>query len=204
MMERELKLTAANKDTLDEILTCELVTAVCVSNPDADAVAFEAIYYDTEDLQLEALRCGLRARAEGDVLRAAMKLPGELINGLSQRIEYEAALEKWPKSFNDFPQGDLLDALSERISMKATMVERVRVSMSRRIRMLEVDGAQVELVADHGVISGLRGEQLLDEIELELKHGEVEPMIALGETLKHRFELSYSNKTKLGIGLSLC
>jgi len=204
MMERELKLTAADEATLDEILACELVTAACVSDPEADAVAFEAIYYDTEDLTLQAQRCGLRARAEGSALRAAMKLPGKLINGLSERIEYEAILESWPKSFNDFPQGELFEALSERISMEAKMVERVRVSMSRRIRLLEVDGAKIELVADHGLITGQKGKQVLDEIELELKQGEVEPMIALGESLKRHYGLAFSSNTKLGIGLSLC
>ena len=204
MMERELKLTAVDADTLDQILACDLVTAVCVSDPAAEAISFEAVYYDTEDLQLEAQRCGLRARAEGEVLRAAMKLPGEIIDGLSERIEFEATLESWPETFNDFPRGDLFNALSERISMEAKMVARVRVSMSRRIRMLELEGAKIELVTDHGLIKGLNGEQQLDEIELELKQGGVAPMLALGESLKSRFGLTYSTTTKLGIGLSLC
>jgi len=204
MMERELKLTVSDRATLDAILESDLVKSVCISDLHADAVAFNAVYYDTEDRKLESLRCGLRARQEGEVLRAAMKLPGQIVDGLSERVEFEADLSAWPTSFRDFPEGDLRAALSERIELDAVMVERVRVRMARRIRVLQVEGTKIELVADHGTIAGLKGEHQLDEIELELKQGHVAPMIQLGEALKMRYGLAFSEKTKLGIGLSLC
>ncbi len=203
-MERELKLTAPDEQTLDAILAHTTIQSICVSDPLASAQAFTAIYYDSEDFALARARCGLRARQEGERLRAAIKLPGRIVDGLSERVEYEADLHNWPSKFRDFPEGDLLASLTEHVDLDAIMVERVQVSMARRIRVLEIEATKIELVADHGIITGLKGKQRLDEIELELMEGEVEPMIALGEMIKTGFGLRYSDQTKLGIGLSLC
>ncbi len=203
-MERELKLTAPDERALNAILLDHRIRRICVSDPETDPQLFRAIYYDSRDLVLEQARCGLRARQEGERLRAAMKMPGKIIDGLSERLELEADLEHWPTSFRDFPESELLVALSRHVDLDATMVERVHVSMERRILLLETAETKIELVADHGLIRGLKGEQALDEIELELKEGSVEPMLELGETIRSAFDLRYSEKTKLGIGLSLC
>lgn len=204
MVEQELKLTARDRQTLDAVLASDVVRDCCVSDPDAGPIHFLAKYYDTRDAILQENMFGLRARREGNRMRATFKMRGRIRDGLCQRIEYETDLEVWPKNFRDFPISDLRTELEQYVDLDTPLVERVRVDMQRRIRMLEIDGTLIELAADDGVISGLHGSATQYEIELELKEGSVRQITAMGAVLRDRFPLEPSVMTKLGIGLLLC
>lgn len=204
LLEQELKLVAENADVLEAILQSELVKQAGTCEGTHGPERFHAIYYDTPTLELEQKRHSLRARMEGDRMVAAFKLPGSIVNGLSRRVEYETPIESWLKTAADLPESDLKREVLKILTLRSSLVPRVEVNMQRTIRMLESEGSHFELVADRGVIKGTHGECVLHELELELKRGEVEPVLRLGKQIADAFGLTPSHKTKHEIGLSLC
>lgn len=203
MLEQELKLTAPDEDTLDAVLAAELITSACTDETLMPPRRFLAVYYDTESGVLERARCALRVRWEGEGFRAAFKLPGNIVEGLSQREEYEADIDSWISRAGELPEGLLREKVAEHIRLDQPLQERVRVDMQRTIRWLRYQQAVIELVVDQGTITGLNGETELYEVELELKQGPLQAIIELGEQLVSAFELIPSTRTKYEIGLSL-
>lgn len=186
------------------------MTALVDPDSDTDPAPrhFLGIYYDTAEGELAAQRCSLRARKEDGVLMAALKLAGGIENGLSCRMEYEASLDKLLETAADLPEGELKDEVAKLISLDAPLDQQVEVDMQRSIRDLLVPGedgvvSKVELVADEGVIRAAGLSESLYEIELELKEGDIAPILELGERLKTQFELTPSERTKHQIGLAL-
>ncbi|MEJ2177025.1 MAG: hypothetical protein P8Y12_03540 [Gammaproteobacteria bacterium] len=114
------------------------------------------------------------------------------------------ALELEKKRHSLLPESDLKREVLKILTLRSSLVPRVEVNMQRTIRMLESEGSHFELVADRGVIKGTHGECVLHELELELKRGEVEPVLRLGKQIADAFGLTPSHKTKHEIGLSLC
>jgi len=203
VLEQELKLTAPDEDTLDAVLAAELITSACTDETLMPPRRFLAVYYDTESGVLERARCALRVRWEGEGFRAAFKLPGNIVEGLSQREEYEADIDSWISRAGELPEGLLREKVAEHIRLDQPLQERVRVDMQRTIRWLRYQQAVIELVVDQGTITGLNGETELYEVELELKQGPLQAIIELGEQLVSAFELIPSTRTKYEIGLSL-
>ena len=204
LLEQELKLVADNADVLEAILDSELVKQAGICEGTHGPERFHAIYYDTSELELEKTRHSLRARMEGDHLVAAFKLPGSIVDGLSRRVEYEAPLRDWLRTPDDLPESELKRQVLSILIPDAMLLPRVEVDMHRSIRILESGGSQFELVADRGVIKGAHGECQLHELELELKRGDVEPVLRLGQQIADQFGLKPSHMTKHEIGLSLC
>ncbi len=204
MLERELKLTAPDPGTLDAVLSSDLVKEACISPIETEARQFLGVYYDTENLDFERLRCSLRARKEGDKFRAAFKLAGSMVDGWSQREEYEEDIENWLFTLDDLPEGDFKQRVTSIVDLKIALIQRVMVDMSRTIRNLKVVDSSIELVADQGVIRGTNGARKIYEIELELKRGKADALLEFGGILQSQFALSPSTQTKHSIGLSLC
>lgn len=209
MYEQEIKLTAEYSNTLDQVLKSKLVRRLDIADGgNRNAVPYRGIYYDTEQHQLESSRCTLRVRSEGDKWRAAVKYGGGIRNGLSQRHELQTDLADWPKHVKQFnvaqlPDGELKQKLVEIIPETATVFARVYVDMKRIIRNLNFEGTEIELAVDSGTITSAGKKVTLHEVELELKLGDLENMIKLGEMFTQLFPLVQSIMSKHRIGLQL-
>ncbi len=203
MLEQELKFTVADAAVLDEVLGSSLIGSLVEGDTDPPAERFHAVYYDTPDSHLEVLRCSLRARREGMRFRAALKLPGTLVDGLSQREEYEADIDRWPASVADLPGGEFRRRVEELIPADSSLVPRIEVDMLRRVVHLSAGSSQVELVLDEGEIRAGGRQAALCEIELELMRGDVADVLELGAELERAFPLRRSLLSKHAIGISL-
>ena len=203
MLEQELKFTVDDVSVLDEVLRSELIRPLVRGSSEPAAQRFHAVYYDTPEMQLESLRCSLRARKEGREFRAALKMPGHIIDGLSRREEYEIDIEDWPDAVSDLPDEEFRLRVGELISTDSELVAQVEVDMWRRAVNLAVGESQVELVLDHGEVRAGGRRTDLRELELELKRGEVADVLALGEALEKRFPLNRSVLSKHAIGIRL-
>lgn len=205
MYEQELKLTAAEHAVLARVLQSECVQRLDTGVGNRDAARYLGIYYDTESRALEAARCSLRARLEGDVWRAALKYRGTMENGLSRRRELETDIDGELACADDLPPGDFKAAALAVIAPHAPLVEYLRVDMRRSIRNLLFDGTAIELSADDArIINRASGRQTrLYEIELELKRGDLGKVVELGDALRRQFPLMPSTLTKRRIGVNL-
>ena len=203
MYEQELKLTAKNGETLADVLTSSMIVQYA-KQPPSSPLRFFAKYYDTDLNDLQRYQCSLRARLEGDKFRAALKLKGDIVEGMSSREEYECDIDGWLNKVGDLPDGEFKDRVNFWLTNDCLLEERVVVDMQRRIVNLDYQGTEIEVVADQGVIFGGNEQQQLYEIELELKSGQLEHITEIGKQFMEQFDLLPSTVTKHGIGLDLC
>ncbi len=203
MLEQELKLTAEHRATLDQVIQWRETQQRIVGVPDLKPVRFFAVYYDTRDRRLEQQHLSLRARLEGDRWRAAFKLKGEMVDGLSQREEFECDITGELTSPNDLPQGKVRSSVCRFLSLETPLDPVVMVDMQRTIIDLAFDQCEVEMVLDSGIIKRNERQVSLNEVELELKSGRLDRLIEFGERLRTRFGLRRSTRTKHRIGLEL-
>ena len=202
MLEQEIKLTAPDIQALDSVYESDLLRQF-IDGKSAQPVRFLAICYDTPEHKLGKSRVSFRARLEGTIFRAAFKLPGQIVNGLSSRIEHETEIDGWLSNVESIPPGTLKDELLKFVNENDTLIQKVKVDMQRRIMNLVVDGARIEVVADHGVISANEKKHELFELELELKSGEVDAITGLGKQILEIYDLVPSTISKHEIGLNL-
>ncbi len=203
MLEQELKFTVENRSVLDAVLASSLIKTLITGDPDPVAERFQGFYYDTPDWALERQKCSLRARREGDRFRAALKMPGRIVEGLSIREEYEADIFDWPRTVSEFSDAPFKNRLTALIPMGSKLVPRVEVDMLRRTAQLSLENSEVALMLDEGTIRG--GDQSVSfcEVELELVRGAVEDVLDLGRQLEQQFFLMRSTLSKHEVGLQL-
>ena len=204
MLEQELKFTVADRAVLDAVLASSLIQALIHGDPNPPAESFLGVYYDTPDLALQGQRCSLRARREGRRFRAALKLPGTIVDGLSSREEFEIDILDWPASVADLPDGSFRSRIAGIIPADSRLVPRIEVDMLRRVAHLASGQSRMELALDEGEIRGGGQCVALCEVELELIRGDLKDVFALGRNLENRFPLTRSTRSKHAIGLQLC
>ncbi len=204
MLEQELKFTVADRSVLDAVLSSSRIRSRIIGNPDTPAENFRGIYYDTPDLALQEKQCSLRARREGARFRAALKMPGTIVDGLSSREEFEIDIRDWPTAVKDFPDVSFRSRVAAIIPAGSRLIPRIEVDMLRRVVHLASGESRIELVLDEGEILGGGRSVSLCEVELELIRGEVSDVLALGKLLEDRFPLTRSTLSKHEIGLQLC
>lgn len=161
-------------------------------------------YFDTPDFQLNQNRVALRIREkQGEsgkpVYIQTLKTAGKSENGLSQRGEWEwnlhspeldlialASCDGWPKSI---PTEKL-------VAVFETNFMRYQTDLSFGLSC-------IELALDWGKVLSNGKEELIHEIELELKEGEQKDLLSLAEKLKRSLPLIPADISKAERGFRL-
>ncbi|HEU0282610.1 MAG TPA: CHAD domain-containing protein [Gallionella sp.] len=128
------------------------------------------IYYDTPKLELHKSAMALRLRRAGRQWLQTLKGGGSIKAGLHQRNEWEIPVSRAALDFSS-PQTAEWDAhlpLPLRKKLQPVFV----TDFSRTSRMLDWQGAQIELCMDHGEVRTEQHGTPICELELELKSGE--------------------------------
>ena len=202
MIEAEVKFRVTNPDLLAAVSDSALIREYRVEGPFGPH-QFLARYYDTPDGLFETARCSFRSRRENNTFRAAFKEPGSIVDGLSRRVEYEADLEHWFDSAEELPAGPLKSRVLEIAGEDARFETRVVIDMQRSVQYLELGSTRIELVTDAGEIRAGNRSETLFEIELELKRGDQDTMVAYAQRVRDAFDLVPSTVSKHEIGLAL-
>jgi triphosphatase len=170
----------------------------------------DAIYYDTEHLELQAQGIALRLRQAGTQWVQTVKTRGNSVGGLHQRTEWEYPSDGIHLDFDaitDERIRELLCSLLEANVLKPIFRTRFR----RWARLLVLpDGSQIELALDQGLIEAGNQSDPISEIELELKAGHPEvlfdvalgfmPDIHLSPEIRSKAERGYTLHTGLIAG----
>ncbi len=204
-IEQEIKLTAPDKVTLDQLINSSIVNQVSRNPGNGYAPRrFAATYYDTQDWTLRDLRWSLRTRYEGEIHMSTLKRNSTIKHGYSSCEEIEQATEKGFESIACVPAGKIAEALCTVLPKSTTLLQRVNVTMARRKRVLEIGRSTLELVTDSGFISANGQQTELHEVELELLQGDMhDPEVStFTRQLINRFTLQPSRLSKHQIGLS--
>lgn len=144
------------------------------------------IYYDTPKLELHKSAMALRLRRAGRQWLQTLKGGGSVKAGMHQRNEWEIPVSRAALDFslleNAGPQAAEWEAhLPSRLRKKLQPV--FVTDFSRTSRMLDWQGAQIELCMDHGEVRTEQRSTPICELELELKSGEPHQLFELALAL---------------------
>ena len=159
--------------------------------PGLRPIRMETTYYDNAAGDFSRLKWTFRRRMENGISVCTLKTP---MAGLG-RAEFEV---EW---------GDLLDAVPLLLQQGAPaelaalvaggIIERCGARFTRLAGTLELPGCTAELALDEGVLLGGRKELPFTEVEVELKAGSEEAVVAFAQALAAELGLVPEKQSKV-------
>jgi triphosphatase len=160
----------------------------------------DAIYFDTDQLELQSQGIALRLRQAGTRWVQTVKTRGQSVGGLHQRTEWEYPSDGIHLNFDAITHVDLRNQLT--VLHQADALKPIfRTRFRRWARLLVLpDGSQIELAVDHGSIEAGKKQDTISEIELELKAGRPEVLfdVALGFMPDIALQIEIRSKAERG------
>ncbi len=148
-------------------------------------VPMEAIYYDTPSADCAAASFVLRLRREGEKQICAAKGGTQLsADGMARRIEIEKQVESLEQGVQALLEDPDLPQSWRSILLAGPLVEKARMTFSRRAVDYRRQGLWVELCYDQGQILAGGKSAPIAECELELKEGEEDRFLQLVAALE--------------------
>lgn len=146
-------------------------------------ISMETTYYDTPEQNLLSSRWMLRRRVENGVSVCTLKTPCD--DG--GRCEWETECEDINAAI---PALCSLGAPEELKNLVSSGLEAVcSARFIRQAAIIEAEDCTVELSLDRGILKGGARINLLGEVEVELKSGSEENMIAFAKALAAKYGL---------------
>ena len=136
-------------------------------------------YYDTPEFDLNAHKMALRIRDLGGRYVQTLKTKGNSVDGFTERGEWEwdvCDISQRPELLTErdvWPEG--ID-----VAKLAVVFE---TNFERQSAEFDFLGARIELAIDFGEVVSLGKTELINELELELKGGQVDGLKAFGKLL---------------------
>jgi len=177
-VETELKLRIA-PEQLARLKRHPLLGKYQVTRPVARRL--HNIYYDTPKLELHKSAMALRLRRAGRQWLQTLKGGGSVKAGMHQRDEWEIPVSRAALDFSSPQTAEWEEHLPLPLRKKLQPV--FVTDFSRTSRMLDWQGAQIELCMDHGEVRTEQHSTPVCELELELKSGEPAQLFELALAL---------------------
>ncbi|MFH2135059.1 MAG: CHAD domain-containing protein [Pseudomonadota bacterium] len=158
-----------------------------------------SIYYDTTDLALQQHAMALRLRRVGKQWLQTLKGGGQSSAGLHQRNEWEMPVPAEQLDLEALRLGGGKLPHGVHKHLQPVFV----TDFTRNVRLLEFEGAQIELCMDSGEIRAGQGMCPISELELELKSGEPQQLFKLALKLLDIVPLEVEHTSKAEYGYRL-
>jgi triphosphatase len=197
-VETELKLRIA-PGQLARLKRHALLKSCSISRPVTRRL--QNIYYDTTKLDLHSSGMALRLRHAGTQWLQTLKGGGSVHAGLHQRNEWEVPVNRAALDFSATQEVEWDELLAPPLRKKLKPV--FVTDFSRNSRMLDFQGAQIELCMDQGEVRTEQRSVPICELELELKSGDPRNLFELALALLEivPFELEAISKAEQGYRL---
>ena len=175
-VETEVKLLVGKKE-LKELLELPLV-AKRVRKGSHETLKLVNAYYDTKDLLLRQAGIAYRIRQTGNAFEQTVKMSKKAAGGLTSRGEYTVPAQGWRPDWTAFAGAGL--PLDVEGLLGGALVEKLfSVRVKRDVRLLQVTAdTVVEMAIDQGCVLAGKRKDTIGEVELELKEGKVEDLLA--------------------------
>lgn len=162
-----------------------------------DTIAMETTYYDAPDRALSDRHITLRRRMEGSRSVCTLKTPAD--NG--GRGEWEL---EWDSIETAIPELCKLSGWTHLAVLTYDGVEEVcGAKFTRLAKTVTLPGCVVEIALDQGILTGGGREILLCEVEVELKEGSEDAVVAFARELAAEYGLQMEKKSKFRRALAL-
>ncbi|MFA6970804.1 MAG: CHAD domain-containing protein [Gallionella sp.] len=159
------------------------------------------IYYDTPTLDLHKSKMALRLRRVGGKWLQTLKGGGQVKAGMHQRFEWEVPVPSAKLDFSNLDTSVWDEHLPPawRDSLQPVFV----TDFYRSSRLLDWQGAIIEVCMDHGEVKTSDLSSPICEVELELKSGEPQQLFELAQAILAvvSFELEEVSKAEKGFRL---
>ncbi|MBT0585380.1 CYTH domain-containing protein [Alteromonas oceanisediminis] len=159
-------------------------------------------YYDTQDFYFAKHRFGFRVRGCDGVFEQTLKTHGSTTGGLHQRGEYNIQLQEPTPDLTLFSRVEWPDD-AEPSTLTKSLSLRFKTDFERNEYTLRFNDAVIELVFDRGEVSADGDTVPIDEVEIELKTGNVDRVFELARLLNNTLSLRLSDTTKAASGYHL-
>lgn len=188
--------TPSREIELKFLLDSAAAQAVLAALPPGQTVVRDmvATYFDTADHWLRRHGFGLRVRRSGE----------ERIQTLKAGIEDDGGRDEWEWPVEtDAPDVALVADTPAALPPGATLVPLFTVASRRTLRMVQTDGALIELVIDDARVEANGRRETFLELELELKAGEAAALSTLAARLSDVAVLTPTDLSKAGRGFRM-
>ena len=159
------------------------------------------VYFDTPELDLHHSRMALRLRRKGQQWLQTLKGGGAIKAGLHQRNEWEVPVQGEALDFSAAVTAEWNELLP--VAWRERLQPLFITDFMRSTRLLEWQGAQIEVCMDLGQITGGGRVQEICELELELKAGAPQHLFSLALAILEivPVEIEMVNKAEYGFRL---
>lgn len=200
--EVELKLAFSDPGVWDKIDEDPIVRKKSIPMS-GQMEGLESIYFDTPSQLLRQEGLAYRIRRQGEDWIATIKDEGTSQGGLHQRQEWSVSVEGPVPDLQVFSGTPVWPALEKILGQESLQELFFTRFLRKSFDLITPGGGVVELAADLGEI--IAGEKTLpiQEIELELKKGDVADVLKLGCDLAKRYALMPHSHSKYHRGLIL-
>jgi inorganic triphosphatase YgiF len=203
-VETELKLRIA-PEQLARLKRHTLLKAHSATRPVTRRL--QNIYYDTPDLELHSSGMALRLRHAGQQWLQTLKGGGSVQAGLHRRNEWEVPVRSAKLDFSFLSEipGPQAAGWEERLplSLRKKLHPVFVTDFSRTSRMLDFQGAQIELCMDQGEVRTEQRSMPICELELELKSGNPRQLFELAQAILEIVPLELETVSKAEQGYRL-
>jgi len=154
------------------------------------SIAMETVYYDTPDGALSRRKFTLRRRMENDISVCTLKTP----SGTYGRKEFEV---NCPTIEASIPELCKLSGIADLPALLENGIAPICGAKFTRIaKTVVLPNCTIELALDSGILSGGGREIPLCEVEMELKEGKAEDVVAFAKKLAGEYALVPEVKSK--------
>jgi triphosphatase len=160
----------------------------------------ETVYYDTPEQLLFQHGMSLRVRRSGKHFIQTLRLLPNIGQPLTRR-QWEAPVDGITPDLARLPADEIGDPVTTLTNDALVPVFATKVR--RHARQLDLPDASVEIVFDEGIIEAGARQEVLSEIELELKDGNAGVLFDLGMQLLDAAPLRVGTRSKAQRGFAL-
>jgi triphosphatase len=160
----------------------------------------ETVYYDTPERALFQHGMSLRVRRNGKHFIQTLKLLPDIGRPLARR-QWETPVDGMTPDLARLPAAEIGDPVTT--LAHDALVPAFATKVRRHARQLDLPDALVEIVFDEGTIEAGSRQEVLSEIELELKSGNAGVLFDLGTQLLDAAPLQVGTRSKAERGYAL-
>ncbi len=163
---------------------------------DVKTIEMHSVYFDTRDNSLATSRTSLRLRRENDISVVTVKTPKSSTGAFSSRGEWQVEAESLSSAIAQLSKTDCPEIIFNLSEDDLIVV--AEFSFTRKMAYVKTARFEAELCVDIGYLSpDGKLKSPLNELEIELKSGDISALCAFGNELCSRFNLKPEHMSKL-------
>lgn len=159
-------------------------------------------YYDTADGLLRRHRVGLRVRGNDGRFEMTLKSGGSTVGGVSHRAEHNVALKGDRLEIGMLPESAWPEGI-DTSGLDGALAPLFTTDFTREAWLVAEGESQIEVALDLGEIRAGELREPISELEMELKAGRVEDVLALAKRLAFAAGVRLGSLSKAARGYRL-